>query len=128
MKCPIPSDAKFSPVFQEVSPATVPPHSFCQTLRPIRMASSCDRETAAETGTQGETKRATVTTELIVHDRTRKESELRPLDENPFPVDEFSAAGRGSDRPHLNSLKQFMKTSPLIVAASIAVVSLAPAA
>ena len=69
-----------------------------------------------------------MTTELIVHDRTRKESELRPLDENPFPVDEFSAAGRGSDRPHLNSLKQFMKTSPLIVAASIAVVSLAPAA
>jgi len=42
-------------------------------------------------------------------------------------VDEFSAAGRESDRPHLNSLKQFMKTSLLIVAASIAVASLAPA-
>ncbi len=39
MKCPIPSEAKFSPAFQEVNPATVPLHSFCHTLLPIQSAS-----------------------------------------------------------------------------------------
>jgi len=43
-------------------------------------------------------------------------------------VDEFSAAGRKPDRPHLNSPKQFMKTSLLIVATSVVLASLAPAA
>src|SRR4030095_13092530 len=66
--------------------------------------------------------------EIIVRDHAAAGLELRPLDENPIPVDEFSAAGREPDRPHLNSLKQFMKTSLLIVAASIALASLAPAA
>src|SRR5437588_4168537 len=35
----MPSDAKFSPAFQEVRPDTVPPHSFIQIRRPIRLAS-----------------------------------------------------------------------------------------
>jgi len=65
---------------------------------------------------------------IIARDHAPAGLELRPLDENPIPVDEFSAAGREPDRPHLNSLKQFMKTSLLIVAASIALASLAPAA
>jgi hypothetical protein len=43
-------------------------------------------------------------------------------------VDEFNAAGRKPDWPHLNSAKQFMKTSFLIAAASVALASLAPAA
>ena len=66
--------------------------------------------------------------EIIARDHAPGGWELRPLDEDPIPVDEFSAAGREPDRPHLNSLKQFMKTSPLIAAASIALASLAPAA
>ena len=48
MKWPIPSEAKFSPVFQEARPAIVPPHSFCQILRPIRPASAPERVIADE--------------------------------------------------------------------------------
>ena len=47
MKCPIPSDAKFSPAFHEVSPATVPAHSFCQIFFPIRNASARDSSIAS---------------------------------------------------------------------------------
>src|SRR5436190_3938941 len=47
MKCPIPSDAKFSPAFHDVRPATVPPHSFCQILFPIRRVSAGERLMAA---------------------------------------------------------------------------------
>jgi FKBP-type peptidyl-prolyl cis-trans isomerase FklB len=43
-------------------------------------------------------------------------------------VDEFSAAGRKMRQPHLNLSKYFMKTSFLIIAASVALASLAPAA
>ena len=43
MKCPIPSEAKFSPSFQEVSPEMVPLHSFCQILCPI--LSACVEDT-----------------------------------------------------------------------------------
>lgn len=50
MKWPIPREAKFSPLFQEVSPATVPAHSFCQTFFPMRNASLADKFTAADTG------------------------------------------------------------------------------
>jgi FKBP-type peptidyl-prolyl cis-trans isomerase FklB len=53
---------------------------------------------------------------------------FRSLDGSAIPVDEFSAAGRESDWPHLNSSKQFMKTSFLIAVASVALASLAPAA
>src|SRR5262245_8644112 len=35
----MPSDAKSSPWFHEVSPEIVPPHSFCQTLFPTFKAS-----------------------------------------------------------------------------------------
>ena len=42
MKWPIPSDAKSSPWFHEVSPEIVPPHSFCQTLFPTFKASLWD--------------------------------------------------------------------------------------
>ena len=42
MKWPMPSDAKSSPWFHEVSPEIVPPHSFCQTLFPIFKASPCE--------------------------------------------------------------------------------------
>src|SRR5262249_1937163 len=42
MKWPIPSDAKSSPWFHEVSPEIVPLHSFCQTLFPIFKASPCE--------------------------------------------------------------------------------------
>src|SRR5262249_23868627 len=37
----MPSDAKSSPWFHEVSPEIVSPHSFCQTLLPIFKASLC---------------------------------------------------------------------------------------
>ena len=53
---------------------------------------------------------------------------FRPLDGRGIPVDEFSAAGRKPDRPHLNSSDQFMKTSLLIVAASVALAAVALAA
>src|SRR6266446_8047312 len=36
----MPSEAKFSPGFQEVRPDTVPLHSFCQIFFPIRVASA----------------------------------------------------------------------------------------
>src|SRR5215472_9620708 len=38
----MPSDAKSSPLFQEVSPEIVPLHSFCQTLFPTFNASLCE--------------------------------------------------------------------------------------
>jgi hypothetical protein len=38
----MPSDAKSSPWFHEVSPETVPLHSFCQTLFPTFNASLCE--------------------------------------------------------------------------------------
>lgn len=47
MKWPIPSDAKFSLAFQEVSPAIVPAHSFCHTFFPIRRASALESFTCA---------------------------------------------------------------------------------
>src|SRR2546429_7827733 len=43
MKWPMPSDAKSSPRFHEVSPEMVPLHSFCHTLFPIFKASLCER-------------------------------------------------------------------------------------
>src|SRR6266852_7837523 len=45
----MPRDAKSSPVFHEVRPDTVPLHSFCQILFPIRSASACDNATAEKT-------------------------------------------------------------------------------
>src|SRR6059058_2893864 len=45
----MPSEAKFSPEFHEVRPDTVPPHSFCQTLRPMRIASARERSIACAT-------------------------------------------------------------------------------
>ncbi len=50
MKWPMPSDAKFSPAFQLVSPSTVPPHSFCQTRLPIRSRSAAPRPAASADG------------------------------------------------------------------------------
>jgi hypothetical protein len=47
MKWPMPSDAKSSPWFHEVSPEIVPPHSFCQTLFPTFKASLCESVIAA---------------------------------------------------------------------------------
>lgn len=46
MKCPMPNEAKFSPAFQEVKPATEPAHSFCQIFLPMRNASVRERFTA----------------------------------------------------------------------------------
>src|SRR6202030_1553133 len=43
----MPSDAKFSPAFHAVRPATVPPHSFCQMRFPIRRVSAAERLMAA---------------------------------------------------------------------------------
>src|SRR5260370_14740643 len=43
----MPSEAKFSPSFQEVRPAIVPLHSFCQIFFPILSTSPCERATAA---------------------------------------------------------------------------------
>src|SRR5205085_9513298 len=40
MKCPIPREAKFSPLFQDVRPEIVPLHSFCHILWPMRRASA----------------------------------------------------------------------------------------
>jgi hypothetical protein len=45
----MPREAKFSPVFHEVRPDTVPLHSFCQILFPIRSASPCDNSIAEKT-------------------------------------------------------------------------------
>src|ERR1700736_289996 len=42
----MPSHAKFSPLFHEVSPEIVPLHSFCQIFLPMRRASAPDRELA----------------------------------------------------------------------------------
>src|SRR5690349_13680530 len=42
----MPSEAKSSPSFHEVRPATVPLHSFCQILWPIRAASAADNAMA----------------------------------------------------------------------------------
>src|ERR1044072_9039146 len=39
----MPSDAKSSPAFQDVRPAIVPLHSFCQIFFPILTASACER-------------------------------------------------------------------------------------
>src|SRR5204862_6868275 len=50
MKWPIPSDAKFSPSFHEVSPDIVPLHSFCQILFPILIASLRERVTPGSVG------------------------------------------------------------------------------
>jgi FKBP-type peptidyl-prolyl cis-trans isomerase FklB len=47
MKWPIPREAKFSPSFHEVNPASVPLHSFCQIFLPIRRVSVGERLTAA---------------------------------------------------------------------------------
>jgi FKBP-type peptidyl-prolyl cis-trans isomerase FklB len=69
-----------------------------------------------------------MSTEIIAHDPVLARVRFRSLDGSAIPVDEFSAAGREPDRPHLNSTKQFMKTSFLIAAASVALTSLAPAA
>ena len=66
--------------------------------------------------------------EIIAHDLALARVRFRSLDGSAIPVDEFSAAGRKPDWPHLNSPKQFMKTSFLIAAASVALTSLAPAA
>src|SRR5215510_5655673 len=45
----MPSDAKSSPWFHEVSPEIVPPHSFCQTLFPTFKASLCESVKARAT-------------------------------------------------------------------------------
>jgi FKBP-type peptidyl-prolyl cis-trans isomerase FklB len=66
--------------------------------------------------------------EIIAHDPALARVRFRSLDGSAIPVDEFSAAGRKPDWPHLDSSKQFMKTSFLITAASVALTSLAPAA
>src|SRR5436190_19811937 len=63
MKCPMPSEAKFSPEFHEVRPATVPPHSFCQMRFPILRVSAGERLTAetllaAVTATRAANRRA----------------------------------------------------------------------
>src|SRR5262249_8053134 len=42
IKWPMPSEAKSSPWFHEVSPEIVPLHSFCHTLLPIFKASLCE--------------------------------------------------------------------------------------
>jgi FKBP-type peptidyl-prolyl cis-trans isomerase FklB len=54
--------------------------------------------------------------------------EWRALDERAFPMDEFSAADQKRRCAHLELSSIFMKTSLLIVATSIALVPLAPAA
>jgi FKBP-type peptidyl-prolyl cis-trans isomerase FklB len=43
----MPSEAKFSPAFHDVRPDTVPPHSFFQMRRPIRLASAAEIEIVA---------------------------------------------------------------------------------
>ena len=43
MKCPMPKEAKSSPPFQLVRPATVPPHSFCQIRLPTRSICAEDK-------------------------------------------------------------------------------------
>jgi len=55
MKWPMPSDAKSSPWFHEVSPEIVPPHSFCQTLFPIFKASLCESVKACASSGQSAT-------------------------------------------------------------------------
>src|SRR6266699_4508828 len=45
----MPRDAKSSPAFHEVRPDTVPLHSFCQILFPIRSSSACDNVIAEKT-------------------------------------------------------------------------------
>ena len=47
MKWPIPSEAKFSPLFQQVSPCTEPAHSFFQIFIAILWAFSLEILSAA---------------------------------------------------------------------------------
>src|SRR5689334_10333374 len=49
MKWPMPREAKFSPVFQEVRPEIVPLHSFCQILWPMRRESVEDKAALVST-------------------------------------------------------------------------------
>src|SRR5947208_7648238 len=42
----MPSEAKFSPAFQDVRPEMVPLHSFCQIFLPIRSVSACESSIA----------------------------------------------------------------------------------
>src|SRR5689334_11357351 len=70
IKCPMPNDAKFSPAFHEVRPATVPPHSFCQILLPIRRVSAGERLIPADAW-------------LVMAIRARKRN-ARPLDARAF--------------------------------------------
>ena len=61
----MPSDAKFSPEFQEVSPDTVPLHSFCQIFLPIRIASARERLIAEGTRSEVVNKRTAAKKKLI---------------------------------------------------------------
>src|SRR4029077_21187188 len=68
MKWPMPSEAKSSPSFHAVRPATVPLHSFCQIFFPIRSASACDRATTA---------RACAGTVATAHTKAREARQTR---------------------------------------------------
>src|SRR5215831_5404125 len=65
----MPREAKSSPEFQEVSPATVPPHSFCHICFPIRLASEGERFIAARAKSAGIKKQKAVRTTLFRHFR-----------------------------------------------------------
>src|SRR5438105_11049011 len=63
----MPREAKFSPVFQEVRPATVPPHSFCHIRLPICRASDGGRLIAPVAKMVGAESQKAVRTVVFCH-------------------------------------------------------------
>src|SRR6056297_3198636 len=73
MKCPIPREGKSSPTFQEVSPSTVPLHSFFQIFFPIAAASAWERVIPDAPGVEP----AGVSTETQLTSRMKQSREIR---------------------------------------------------
>src|SRR3954468_20335126 len=76
MKWPMPSEAKFSPAFHDVSPAIVPLHSFCQMRLPIRSRSAAESAIAFTSGTKQMNTSAKITTRASL-DAPRFEGSMR---------------------------------------------------
>src|SRR3712207_4929260 len=107
MKWPIPSEAKFSPVFQEVSPEIVPPHSFFQIFRPICIASARERLIAMAEWSGSANARATA----------RRQRGCRCLDAFPFSDSVQPSARRLSSSGALFSRFDLMKHTCIGLAA-----------
>src|SRR5688572_28385472 len=80
----MPREAKFSPVFHEVSPATVPPHSFCQIFLPMPIDSAAERLIPSALAV---VKRAAMANRTAARGR-----KISHLDARPFPPSVLTSA------------------------------------